>query len=851
MCTNIFLTIGLATATAYTLSAQVAYPGNPTGPAEANVTATHATIGNKLFSAGFKTEGEGLIFDGMQTANGEQVLEADSDIFTINLKDGTQLTSSNMTVKHLRVTDLESNPKSAKYSSRIPGKAICATFSDNRSGVTIEWAAHLRDESHYLRQEFTVKAAKETFFKNLIPLQYRFSPHGQTIVSGNTTHGTLVHNDLVFAGLETPMSVMSIGNTGSPTDHPWTPTSWTPDSFEDVFFEPESFEKKYGRAYSETAGPVMRYLKLAEGEVQFNQAGKCTIRFVYKKGTHKLNVLGVQLATDAGKVLSEDVHKARVGSKMVNNEYTINIPSPGVYHLRYWVETKTESITSSGEIAFSSPISIPQKEEVTDAHENLVRGTWIRKAALTKNSQWNISSVLGFFAPEQKRRSLLSYIERERPVPYRPFVHYNDWYEIGILCNNNPDPAKRHSEKKSLDVLKIWEREMHKKRNISIDAFILDDGWDDFNSLWDFHSGFPRGFSAINKQAAKMNAGIGTWLGPVGGYGAAKRARLAYWNNKHPHNKISNFQLSNKIYFDAFVGRCSQMVHDYDMRYFKFDGISAKYHANGPANEEDAEGILRVLAKLREARADLYINTTVGTWASPFWLLHSDAVWRQRDDFDTIGNMGDPRDRWITYRDRLVHEVFVQGSPLMPINSIMTHGLIITKNGPPRIMSQESANCIKEMRAAFGCGSSLMELYVDHDIMSKENGRLWDELAACIKWIRSNADVLADIHWVGGNPWNGKDGDIYGWAAWNKTKCTLTLRNSSANQKTLSTTLRQVMDIPPTWKGCIELKNSFEDQRLLDGITNKAIDIDKPINFTINPFEVIVMEGINTKAEAQ
>ena len=190
------------------------------------------------------------------------------------------------------------------------------------------------------------------------------------------------------------------------------------------------------------------------------------------------------------------------------------------------------------------------------------------------------------------------------------------------------------------------------------------------------------------------------------------------------------------------------------------------------------------------------------------------------------------------------------GNTLMPINSIMTHGLIITKNGPPRCMSKEPENCIKEMRAAFGCGSSLMELYVDGDLMSQKNGRLWDELAACIKWSRRNEDVLADVHWVGGNPWNGKDGAIYGWAAWNKAKCTLTLRNSSQTEKTLSTTLREILDIPPTWKGYVKLTSSFTDQRPLDGITDEGIDVDTPINFIIKPFEVIVMEGRNTENEA-
>ena len=44
---------------------------------------------------------------------------------------------------------------------------------------------------------------------------------------------------------------------------------------------------------------------------------------------------------------------------------------------------------------------------------------------------------------------------------------------------------------------------------------------------------------------------------------------------------------------------------------------------------------------------------------------------------------------------------------------------------------------------------------------------VWKDLAECIKWQQEQADVLPDAHWVGGNPWDGKKANVYGWAAWN------------------------------------------------------------------------------------
>lgn len=673
---------------------EVKFPGKSPGKAVVECGDEAATLGNKMFSAVFRKSGQGVEFGGLKLADGTVVAAEGGDLFTITLADGTSYGSRELSSSAFAEVDLPAEKKHPQLAKRFSGKAVRCAFTTPDKALEISWRAVLRNGAHYLRQELVVKANRDTEFSNLRALEYSIPGGGVLELSGNTTHGKVVVNDLVFCGLETPMSQMSI---------------------------------------------------------------------------------------------QEEDESARV------------------------------------------------------------LGDWERCTVLQKGQSWEVSSVLGFFAPEQKRRSFLAYSERERAAAYRLFIHYNDWYEIGITVNNERDPLKRNSEKRQLEVLDAWRREMFQKRKTPIDCFVIDDGWDDFNSLWGFHAGFPKGFANVDKMLRKMKCGLGTWLGPVGGYGAAKAMRLNHWNKNHPKNQISNFQLSNKEYFDAFVGRCSQMVQDYEMRYFKFDGISALPHAKGPANLEDAEGIIRVLSALRKARNDIYLNTTVGTWASPFWFHYSDCVWRQEGDHGQAGSAGDPRDKWITYRDRLVHEVFVTGAPLFPINSVMTHGLIITKNGPPKVMSKAPANCIKEMRAAFGCGSSLIELYVDRDLMSQENGRLWDELAACIKWARRNEDVLADSHWVGGNPWdqNQGDGDIYGWAAWNPAKCTLTLRNSSDSKKTLKTTLRKVLDVPPMVKSDeVTFRNSFSDQRRIPALVGKAVDIDQEIRITLNPQEVVVLEGV-------
>ena len=59
--------------------------------------------------------------------------------------------------------------------------------------------------------------------------------------------------------------------------------------------------------------------------------------------------------------------------------------------------------------------------------------------------------------------------------------------------------------------------ELHEKRGVVLDSFLWDDGWDNHSSLWDFHAGFPHGFTPVSDVAKTYGAGIGVWMSPWGG----------------------------------------------------------------------------------------------------------------------------------------------------------------------------------------------------------------------------------------------------------------------------------------------------------------------------------------------
>ena len=484
------------------------------------------------------------------------------------------------------------------------------------------------------------------------------------------------------------------------------------------------------------------------------------------------------------------------------------------------------------------------KDEGNATH---IEGLWRRNTTLKAGKTWNISSVVGLVAPNQLRRSFLAYSERERAVAWRPYPVYISWYELNIDRNNAQAPSYKGNMtvEQCADVVSHWKTHFYDKYHMAPKAFVWDDGWDQYGT-WTFNPNFPNGFDEPANEAKKMGTGIGAWLGPVGGYGQSGEYRRAYWRSK------GGMQLSNEDYYNFFIRCCTNMIDRYDFRFFKFDGISAQASAIGPdegtRGEENAEAIISIDRAVRQKRPDIFLNTTVGTWASPFWFHFTDAVWRQEGDYGEAGDQGTDRERWITYRDRLVYQNFIQRSPVCPINTLMTHGFILSRWGAVS-KNMDYDGIVREMRCAFACGSGMVELYNDYKLMDeiKDNqgnaGALWKDLAECIKWQQEQADVLPDAHWVGGNPWDGKKANVYGWAAWNGKKSVLTLRNPSASAQTFTTTLREALDIPAYVRGKITLTHAF-NQAELDGMPiNKAIDIDTPLVLNLPGSSVFIYNG--------
>src|SRR6185369_10501532 len=140
-----------------------------------------------------------------------------------------------------------------------------------------------------------------------------------------------------------------------------------------------------------------------------------------------------------------------------------------------------------------------------------VRCTLAQTLPIRDGRSAEVSAVLGVTRPGQMRRDFLGYVERERAHPYRTFLHYNSWYDIGYFSQYNESDA--------LAAIDAVGKNLVRQRGVVLDSFLFDDGWDDPKTLWGFHAGFPNGFARVREAAARYGAAPGVWMSPWGGYG--------------------------------------------------------------------------------------------------------------------------------------------------------------------------------------------------------------------------------------------------------------------------------------------------------------------------------------------
>jgi len=447
-----------------------------------------------------------------------------------------------------------------------------------------------------------------------------------------------------------------------------------------------------------------------------------------------------------------------------------------------------------------------------------------RELPLKAGQSVTYSSVAGVTPVGQLRRGFLNYLERERAHPYRPFLHYNSWYDIGYFS--------KFDEASALAVIHSYGMELVQRRGVKLDSFLFDDGWDDPVTLWHFHAGFPRGFAPLKEAAKQYGAAPGVWLSPWGGYGEPHDERVKFGKAQGFETNEGGFALSGPKYFARFREIAMDFINRYGVNQFKIDGTGNVDSAiPGSEFDSDFHAAISLIREWRQMKPDLYVNLTTGTYPSPFWLQYADSIWRGGEDHSFMG-VGSSRQKWITYRDAATFAGVVQAGPLYPLNSLMLHGLIYARHAR-NLDTDPGGDFADEVRDYFGTGTQLQEMYVTPALLKDTD---WDVIAECAKCARANAAGLVDTHWVGGDP---AMLEVYGWASWSPSKGILVLRNPSDRPQTIAIDLQSAFELPTGAPRSYTAHSPWRKDAAQPAISLAA---GRPHNFTLDPFQVLTLD---------
>ena len=417
-------------------------------------------------------------------------------------------------------------------------------------------------------------------------------------------------------------------------------------------------------------------------------------------------------------------------------------------------------------------------------------------------SEW---AVEGITPDPYVKLWFMKYVDDIRVAPLRPYTLYNSWYDLRSTEYPRVPEGNRMNEKNIFHIIDLMRKNMIEKHDIKLDAFVLDDGWDVYESDWVLRQKeFPHGLSPIVDELKKTNTNLGLWMGPTGGY--SFRMKRINWMKGHGYEVVGNTPntammcLAGNNYSALFKKRVTDFVANDGVGYFKWDGI--QFSCSEPDHGHPVgiysrravmESLIDKVHAVREKNPNIFLNITSGTWLSPWWVKYANTIWMQGSDYGYADVPSvSPRDAAITYRDFVLYDDFKNEDLWFPIANLMTHGII--KGNLEWLGGKEEPldKFMNEVLLYFARGVAMWELYISPDILTDSE---WDALGQAMKWARDRFPILSTSEMVGGDPTKRQP---YGYVHFNGTKGIIAARNPWIESNSLSVNLDPAYGLNPS-----------------------------------------------------
>ena len=211
-----------------------------------------------------------------------------------------------------------------------------------------------------------------------------------------------------------------------------------------------------------------------------------------------------------------------------------------------------------GQPVFNNDIFLGVEYPAADnlINNNQLKIGYVVGQKIDKNFYSSYPSIMGVSVSSEKlEQTFLSYIDRIKVNGNKPYLLYNSWYDF-----RNPaiaeDSASIMNEKNVLQRINTFKEYSFNKYDISLDAFVLDDGWDNYKSIWGIDTiTLPNKFTPFTNSLKSMNTALGIWASPFGGY--SNRDLRVNWAKENGYETVADFFcFAGTKYKAEFKGRC-------------------------------------------------------------------------------------------------------------------------------------------------------------------------------------------------------------------------------------------------------------------------------------------------------
>jgi hypothetical protein len=420
--------------------------------------------------------------------------------------------------------------------------------------------------------------------------------------------------------------------------------------------------------------------------------------------------------------------------------------------------------------------------------------------------------------------AFLRYVQQNRPRR-GPFLLFSSWFD-----SRGEDLTPTACEK----LFQSLHENLLIPFELSLDTFLVDDGYQDPQTLWQPGSRWPDGFRPLVAELERKGSHLGVWM-PLNGLGldpsqGPRRGwSLAKWDDKTFFSLADpTYEKSLRQVIDQFIDRDQITCLKHDFNFFAARTKEGQDPAIDTTFESITDATIRLLDGTRAKKPGIFLSLTSGTPLSPWWLWHADALWMGHGDYnlDWSFPQSTARHAEMTYRDeKLYRRLRIEKVPLPP-SSLMTHGVIrgkLDETNPPTSLADWNDYVVFTL----GRGTELQELYISPDAMQDKHGKPsgWNELGSALRWAQKHRETFEHTVMIGGNP--GK-GEGYGFVHWSDAMGIFVLRNPSIvpREITLSTDQRpRLLRERPDWKPIVVYPHR---ERLVDLLPGRSVPVEMP-----------------------